>query len=167
MEEVVESSKLGQGYISGVQGSFRQPLRAESALDSFRRIQPINLSCVSMKKLEEERATFPRGLGHNGDEEVKSIRSDPEACNFEEANTDRSQIQSSRHGRWKSRRAVRGGARMGGRCQWAVRAVRDELRRRAWGVLAGQARLQVGRPLLLSGRNEIRRRNKRYGAYWK
>ncbi len=52
----------------------------------------------------------------------------------------------SKRSMWR-KRAQRGGipcgVRVGGHCQWAVRAVRGELRRRAWGVMAGQARMQV------------------------
>jgi hypothetical protein len=145
----VETSNMGLGYAPG---SFRKQQlsvsqnadpQARSTHSSFRQphFNSQSASRVSIKEQEEEyeESTARRDAKQGcGDAEAVSSNASSEGV----------QMKSLRRGRrLKSAGAIRGGAWVGGRCQWAVRAVRVELRRRAWGVLSGQARLQVGGPL--------------------
>jgi hypothetical protein len=142
----VETSNMGLGYVPG---SFRKTLsvsqnadpQARSTHSSFR--QPhFNSQSASRVSIMDQEEEYEEPTSKR---DAKQGYCDPEAVSSREARSDGVQMKSSR--RWrrlKSAGAIRGGARVGGRCQWAVRAVRVELRRRAWGVLSGQARLQVG-----------------------
>jgi hypothetical protein len=150
MEEVVETSNMGLGCVPA---SFRKqqlsvPQVAESqarSTHSFFRQPHFNSQSASRVSIIEKEEEYEEPTAQR---DAKQGYGDAEAVSSKEASSDGVQVKSSRRGRrLKSVGAIRGGSRVGGRCQWAVRAVRDELRRRAWGVLAGQAQLQVGGPL--------------------
>jgi hypothetical protein len=149
MEEVVETSNMGLGYAPPYlhkQQSMSQNAdpQARSTHSSFRQ-QHFNSQSASRVSIMEQEEEYEEPTARR---DAKQGYGDAEAVGSKEASSYRVQMKSSRRGRrLKSVGAIRGGARVDCRCQWAVRAVRDELRRRAWGVLAGQARLQVGDPL--------------------
>jgi hypothetical protein len=103
---------------------------------------------AARRALEEAAFWPPAGSGTDSFRLCMSNGGEDDAASWRDAGDGGAQAgPSQRAGRRRVRSAVRGGTRLGGRCPWAVRVVRGELRRRAWGVLAGQAQLQVGGPL--------------------
>jgi hypothetical protein len=169
MEEVVEAGymKRAPKLPSAISGPARSLAFAPSAvtapgslLESQSQLNQ-NRSCISFKDDQEdgsvlegslrllpERIEDPpndgSGLGH-----IDEGWSD--ASGTEGACEEKATGLASRRFMWRKRAQLGGiasgvrvgGVRVGGHCQRVVRAVRGELRRRAWGVMAGQARMQV------------------------